>query len=66
MKGSQVHNLYPNSNFKNFNGYTCHFEFKIFQILRMHTVPESQIAANLDFFGLFGAFEIKMDLLSFI
>ena len=21
MKGSQVHNLYPNSNFKNFNGY---------------------------------------------
>ena len=38
MKGSQVHNLYPNSYLKYFNDYTLSFELKIFQIFHIRTV----------------------------
>ena len=49
MKGSQVHNLYPNSNFKNFNGYTLPFRIKNFPNIARAHCPESQMFANLDF-----------------
>ena len=59
MEGSQVHNLYLNSNFKNFNGYTLPFGIKNFPNIAHAHCPKSQIFANLDFFGLLGAFKIK-------
>ena len=49
MKGSQVHHLYRNSNFKNFNDYTLPFWIKNVPNIAHAHGPESQIFANLDF-----------------
>ena len=59
MKGSRVHNLYPNSNFISFNGYTLPFRNLTFPNIAHAHSPESEIFANLDSFGLLGAFKIK-------
>ena len=49
MKGSQVHNLYPNSNLKIFNAYTLPFLIKDFSNIAHIHCPESQSFANLEF-----------------
>ena len=59
MKGSQVYNPYPNSNFLNFDGYTLPFCSINFPNIAHEHCSESQIVANLDFIGLSVAFKIK-------
>ena len=47
MKGSEVLNPYPNSNFLNFDGYTLPFWIKIFSNITHAHCPESQIVAKI-------------------